>query len=62
MLATDGQKLSKQTGAQALDTGRPLLALQSAAAALGLPPHAGPIGDALSFWVAAWRGLYNLAQ
>ncbi len=59
VLAADGQKLSKQTGARALDTGRPLQALQGAAAVLQLPPHAGPLGDALSTWVAAWRELYN---
>jgi len=62
VLAADGQKLSKQNGARALETGHALLALQGAAAVLALPPHAGPIGDALATWVAAWRGLYNCAQ
>ncbi len=62
VLAADGQKLSKQNGAKALDTAHPLRALQGAATALGLPPHTGPVGDALSTWVTAWRGLYNSAQ
>ena len=59
VLAADGNKLSKQNGASAIDTRAPLQALQLAAAALGLPSHAGPVADALSAWVAAWRGLYN---
>ena len=59
VLATNGEKLSKQNGAQALDTGRPLAALNSAAAALGLPRHAGGVADALAVWVTQWRRLYN---
>lgn len=59
VLAADGQKLSKQTGASALDTRAPLAVLQQAARTLGLPGHGGPIGDALAAWVAAWRDLYN---
>ena len=58
----DGQKLSKQNGAQAVDTRQPMAALGPAAAVLRLPEHAGPVGDALAFWVAAWRALYNPAQ
>jgi len=59
VLAADGTKLSKQTGAMAIDTGQPLVALQQAAGALGLPYHAGPVGDALASWVGAWSALYN---
>jgi glutamyl-Q tRNA(Asp) synthetase len=62
MLGADGEKLSKQNGARALDTRTPaatLAALAAAAAVLGLPPHAGPIADALPAWIAAWRALYN---
>jgi len=59
VLAADGQKLSKQTGATAVDTRAPLAALQQAARTLGLPQHAGPLGDALPAWVRAWRDLYN---
>lgn len=59
VLAQDGQKLSKQTGAAAVDTHIPLQALQPAAAVLDLPAHAGPLAEALSAWVGAWRDLYN---
>lgn len=54
-----GEKLSKQTGAAALDTRDPLAALNAAAAALGLAPRAGSPGEALLAWVAGWRDLYN---
>jgi len=51
-----GEKLSKQTGAMALNVSRPLTALHSAAQFLGLAlPEAGSIDD---FWrqaIAAWR-------
>ena len=61
--AADGQKLSKQTGAAALDTGTPqaaLAALGAAAQVLGLPTQQGASSaDALAAWVAAWRALYN---
>lgn len=55
----NGEKLSKQNGAQALDTFDPLITLHSAAEQLGLPSHAGGVADALACWVAAWRALYN---
>ncbi len=61
VLAADGHKLSKQNGASALDTSRPLEALNAAAAVLGLAPAVGPVGDALQVWVRAWRALYNPA-
>jgi glutamyl-Q tRNA(Asp) synthetase len=61
--APDGQKLSKQNGATALDTGTPAAALQAldtAAQALGLPPtRAANIAEALAGWVGPWRDLYN---
>ena len=59
VLAADGEKLSKQNGATAIETRQPLAALLHAAGALGLPGHAGPVGDALASWVGAWRDLYN---
>ena len=59
VLAQDGQKLSKQTGATALDIRAPLPELQQAAGVLGLPTHPGPVTEALAAWVAAWRSLYN---
>jgi glutamyl-Q tRNA(Asp) synthetase len=51
-----GEKLSKQTGAQAVDTRAPLPALNAAAAVLGLPSATGNPADALAFWVAQWMG------
>ena len=61
--AADGEKLSKQQGAPAIDSSRPLQALAHAAAALGLPaaPKASSVADALAFWVAAWPHFYNRA-
>ncbi|RYF33809.1 MAG: tRNA glutamyl-Q(34) synthetase GluQRS [Comamonadaceae bacterium] len=63
----DGEKLSKQHGAAAFDTGTPAAALaelQRAAAVLGLPnadqaASAATPADALAHWVPAWRALYN---
>ena len=59
----NGEKLSKQNGARALDLDNPLLALSHAALALGLPAvanlHNICIPDALAQWVAAWRRNYN---
>ena len=59
VLGTNGEKLSKQNGAQALDTQDPLGALNRAAAVLGLSAQPAP-ADALANWVAQWRCLYNL--
>ena len=61
--AADGEKLSKQHGAPAIDTSRPLQALAQAAAVLGLPaaPKASTLPDALAFWLAAWPHFYNRA-
>ena len=53
-----GEKLSKQTGAPALDTGTPLAALNAAAAVLGLLPVADNLGDALATWVGQWRATW----
>jgi len=61
--AADGEKLSKQHGAPALDLRDPLQALDAAAQVLGLPPMApgrnGTLGDALAAWVKAWAHIYN---
>lgn len=57
VLGEDGDKLSKQNGAEALDTSDPLSALNSAACVLGLPVCAGSVAGALGGWVAVWRGL-----
>lgn len=50
----NGEKLSKQNGAQPLDLTDPLQALNSAAQALGLPPQAGSVAHALAHWTHAW--------
>jgi len=54
VLGANGEKLSKQNGAQATDTTEPLRALNQAAAALGLPAHSGNMDHALTTWTAAW--------
>ncbi len=61
VLDPQGEKLSKQHGAQALDTHDPLAALNQAARVLGLPGRGGPVADTLQSWVADWARLYNLA-
>ena len=63
VMGADGQKLSKQNGAAALDTGGPaeaLAALEAAARVLGLPTATQKTpADALRAWVAPWAALYN---
>ncbi len=54
VLGGNGEKLSKQNGAQAIDIGQPLQALNQAAAALGLPAQSGGVEQALPVWTAAW--------
>ena len=54
-----GEKLSKHTGAPALDTRAPLTALNAAAAVLGLLPVADNLGDALASWVGQWRATWR---
>ena len=54
VLGAHGEKLSKQNGAQAIDTTEPLCALNQAAATLGLPAQSGSVEQALSAWTAAW--------
>ena len=55
VLGANGEKLSKQNGAQALDTQHPLAALNAAAAMLGLQPGTGETADALAAWVIQWK-------
>ena len=57
VLGENGEKLSKQNGATELDVTLPLLALQAAAHALGLPkPNDGAsIEQALAKWAKAWQ-------
>jgi len=58
VLGEDGDKLSKQNGAKALDVSTPLLALealQRAASALGLPVQAATLAEALAQATTMWR-------
>jgi len=55
VLGTDGEKLSKQNGAAALELDDPLSALEAAAQTLGLRvPAAAGLGDWLAAAVRAW--------
>jgi glutamyl-Q tRNA(Asp) synthetase len=56
VMGVNGEKLSKQNGASALDLQHPLQALNAAAQALGLPamPEQTPIGQALFHWTALY--------
>jgi len=60
VLGDNGEKLSKQNGAQALDLSDPLAALNQAAAVLGLGVQAGDVAEALAAWAATWRRISNL--
>ena len=63
VLGANGEKLSKQNGAQALETSNPLLELNTAAVVLGLSPTAAtPVSAALQAWVSQWQRLYNPAH
>ena len=55
----NGEKLSKQNGAQALDVSDPLAALNAAAGALGLPAQAGTLEHALARWTGLWRAQFT---
>jgi glutamyl-Q tRNA(Asp) synthetase len=57
VLGANGEKLSKQNGAQALDLSDPLAALNRAARTLGLTEQTGPLERALQRWVDAWLKL-----
>jgi glutamyl-Q tRNA(Asp) synthetase len=59
VLAADGQKLSKQNGARALDLADPLAALRAAGAVLGLPgvDPAHSVAEWLAAAVPAWSGI-----
>ncbi len=61
VLGANGEKLSKQNGAQAFDMQAPDAALDAAAAALRLPSATGTPEEKRATWVKAWQGTYNLA-
>lgn len=60
-LADDGQKLSKQNGAEPLALQEPLAALNRAAQFLGLPAQTGTAPDCLVAWVQAWQAQWQTA-
>jgi glutamyl-Q tRNA(Asp) synthetase len=60
VLAADGEKLSKQNGAAALDTTNPLETLNAAAMVLNLTAQQGMVAEALLTWTRQWRSLYNI--
>ncbi len=55
VLGDNGEKLSKQNGARALDLSDPLAALNRAAKRLGLPEAQGRVTEALLRWTEAHR-------
>ena len=57
VLGENGEKLSKQNGARALDLADPLQALVQAARLLGLPGQFSemPLSEALARWTADWQ-------
>jgi glutamyl-Q tRNA(Asp) synthetase len=54
VLGPNGEKLSKQNGAAALDISDPAGALSAAAAVLGLSAGVGSLPDTLRHWVKEW--------
>ena len=61
--AANGEKLSKQNGAQALDVQGPqqaLAALNAAAQRLGLPAQNAGVSEALAAWVSAWKVMWAI--
>lgn len=61
VLGPNGEKLSKQNGAQALDTRDPLAALHAAAVVLGLQVHGSTVGDWLAAATQQWARLWGPA-
>jgi glutamyl-Q tRNA(Asp) synthetase len=62
VLGADGEKLSKQNGAEALDTREPLSTLRSAALALGLDVKGSDVPSWLSNATFAWRERWPVEQ
>ena len=54
VVGPNGEKLSKQNGATALDSSRPLHALNDAALVLGLSSAQGSVAEALLAWTQQW--------
>ena len=62
VLALDGQKLSKQNGAQALDVQDPLIALVEAGRYLGIANNASSLTDWLNQAVAQWTARFKIVR
>lgn len=63
VLGADGEKLSKQNGAQPLDASKPLVNLHAAAQVLGLQVAAsGGVADWLAQAVQQWTALYPTSK
>jgi len=59
VMGANGEKLSKQNGALALDTHNPLLALKAAASVLGLQVSGTTVGDCLTAATAQWAAVWG---
>jgi glutamyl-Q tRNA(Asp) synthetase len=62
VMSADGEKLSKQNGAAALDVLNPLKTLNLAAKVLNLPIQNGSVTEALASWTMHWHSLYNSSR
>jgi len=62
VLGQNGEKLSKQNGAQALDLQIPMATLNQASKVLGLSPCKTNIEDALHEWTQAWLSSQGVLQ
>ena len=58
VLAPDGDKLSKQTGARPIDPATPLANLRAAGEVLGIASSGTTVADWLADAVARWRALW----
>lgn len=58
VLGDNGEKLSKQNGATAVDLSDPRAAIVQAASALGLQPEGAALADVLAHAVRAWGSRY----
>jgi len=58
VLAADGQKLSKQNGASAFDSGDPLAALRAAGEVLGIEAHGVTVAEWLACAVRSWASAF----
>ncbi|MDP2988479.1 glutamate--tRNA ligase family protein, partial [Hydrogenophaga sp.] len=58
VLGANGEKLSKQNGAQPLDLSDPVRALNTAALPLGLPRRTASMAQALAHWTQVWANTW----